>query len=260
MDRIDISNVDERQSEPPVRWEWSDVYGGCGNPPASHSVKKGETLWSIAKDNIGPPDANDFMIDGFVKQIAAENKLADPGKIYAGEKLSIPSPCDPSEKQTVSENAERPPETLDQTAQRLADYFKTATSVSDAAKLLSQDLFPRLGTLDTDNREYNNLIEKIYAQLPADSKVALAATGWNSATHTWDRLIVTGEGYPDSPPVRIVQPGNTIEDLVGDRVGELQARRRPVDPNFTEKFKELNNLEDNSDLNYMRGKPVYFPG
>ncbi|WP_321364542.1 peptidoglycan-binding protein LysM [uncultured Celeribacter sp.] len=55
-----------------------------GNDPVFHEVKKGDTLWAVAKNALG--DGNRYM------EIFEANKpmLSDPDKIYPGQMLIIP--------------------------------------------------------------------------------------------------------------------------------------------------------------------------
>ena len=261
MDRVETTKVDEKQCDSPIQLNCSDVYGSCGKGPATnHTVTSGETLYGIAKDNIGATDASDFMIKSYAKQIAETNKIAHPSKIYAGEKLSVPKPCDPCDKTPDGDKPNKPTESLDHVSDRLSNIFKTSNNAGDAAKLLANELEPRLNSLDTKDREYNYLIEKLYNKLPDDQGIGLAATGWNNETHTWNKLIVTDQNYPVSPPVRIVQPGNTIDDIVDDRIKELQSQGKFVNPDaYKNKFMDENLLDNDKDLARLVARPVYLP-
>ena len=52
-----------------------------------HEVKRGETLWSIARDVVGPQGDPRPVID----QLIAENDLSG-AKILPGQRLSLPMP------------------------------------------------------------------------------------------------------------------------------------------------------------------------
>lgn len=56
----------------------------AGNDPVFHEVKKGDTLWAIAKEALG--DGNRY------NEIFEANRpmLSDPDKIYPGQMLRIP--------------------------------------------------------------------------------------------------------------------------------------------------------------------------
>lgn len=58
-------------------------------PPAEHDVKKGDTLWAIAKDHLGK-DASNQDIAKHVNEIAKLNGIKNPNLIHPGEHLVLP--------------------------------------------------------------------------------------------------------------------------------------------------------------------------
>ncbi len=68
-------------------------FDASGDGSATYKIKRGDNLWSIAKDTLSEQlgrAAKDSEIATHVKDIARENEIKDPNKIYAGKELKIP--------------------------------------------------------------------------------------------------------------------------------------------------------------------------
>jgi hypothetical protein len=107
------------------------------------------------------------------------------------------------------------------------------------------------------------LLEKIYKGMentPFTEGVRIGAEHWNSKTHTWDNVYVADKDYPNSPPARIVQPDNTIGQIVDDRLQQLRNQGRFVDSNaYRSEFMNRNYLNTQEDLDAKVGRPVVLP-
>ncbi len=83
---------------------------------ATYKIKRGDTLWSIAKDTLSEQlgrAPKDSEISTHVKDIARENEIENPDKIYAGKELKIPisrpiGELPPREKPSLNPNDETP--------------------------------------------------------------------------------------------------------------------------------------------------------
>lgn len=221
-----------------------------------YKVKPGDSLWKVAYENVLPPHSNPSV------GRCAENILENNGGKFTGKEwIKIPMPCDPQDGPEMEK--QKSEMVLNRAARDLASDFRKNADPLDAAWKLSEELVPRLDSLSTSKREYNYLISKVYDQMknePFQNGVRVGAEGWNKNTNTWNNVYVIDRDYPQSPPVRIVQPDNTIGDIVQDRFDQLRQLGRRVDYEaLRNRFMDQNNLENNSDLNYLRGKPVVLP-
>lgn len=222
----------------------------AGNPEQDfdyYKVKPTESLWDVAFDHVLPPGS-----DPSVQRCMNNILEANDGKFYGQDWIKIPKPCDPQDGPEMA---------LNKAARELSHVFAYSNDAFDAASRLSEELLPRLGTLQTSNREYNYLISNIHKQLenlPLQQGVRVGAEHWNSATKTWDNVYVADKDYPNSPPVRIVQPDNTIRGMSDDRLQQLRNMGLQVNSqSFIKEFMHLNGLKSQQDLEV--GKPVVFP-
>jgi len=215
-----------------------------------HRMKPDETLWSIAYDHVLPPHSNQ-SVEACMNNISNLNN----GDIKGKDWIKIPIPCDPNDGEVFQKQQ------LQKDANYLAKDFASSKDPLEVAYDLSDQLVPRLGSLSTSNREYNYLIEKVYKQLenvPPEQGIHLGAEHWNKKTSTWDNLYVTDKDFPKSPPVRIVQPDNTISSITSDRIQQLEKMGYQVDhKSFVKDFMELNGLQSSKDL--QAGRPVILP-
>jgi hypothetical protein len=215
-----------------------------------HKMKPDESLWSVAYDHVLPPHS-DPSVERCMNNIVSAND----GSVYGKDRIKIPIPCDPKDAEELQKQQ------LQKDANALAKDFSRNNDPLDAAYKLSDQLVPKLGSLSTSNREYNYLIEKIYKQMenvPTDRGVHVGAEHWNKNTSTWDNLYLTDGDFPKSPPVRIVQPENTISSIAGDRIKQLSDMGYHVDSRrFVKEFMDLNGLESSKDLQV--GRPVILP-
>ncbi len=221
-----------------------------------HKMRPDESLWSVAYEHVLPPHSN-ASVGRCVENILDNNG----GRVSGKDWIKIPFPCDPQDGPELEK--QKSEAVLNGTARNIAEDFRNTVNPLDAAWQLSEELVPRLGSLSTSNREYNYLISKIYDQMkeqPFNQGVRVGAEHWNKETSTWDNLYVVDRDYPNSPPVRIVQPSNSVSEIVGDRVNELRRMGQNVDyENYRLRFMDQNSLASDDDLNYMRGKPVQLP-
>ncbi|CAN5951445.1 unnamed protein product [Sphagnum jensenii] len=77
--------------------DWRNVPAPPDSSPAPtaqesdvHQVAAGETLWSIAQHDLGG-DPSQTDIAQRVQQLATENKISDPNKIYVGQTINLDS-------------------------------------------------------------------------------------------------------------------------------------------------------------------------
>jgi hypothetical protein len=211
-----------------------------------YEVQASDSLRSIAYSQVLPPHSPG-SVDACMNNILQYNDHI----FKPGDHIWIPFPCDPEDG----------PAFLDRAARNLSGAFAGSSDLYDSAWKLSDELGIRLGTLSTANREYNYLIEKMHKQLenvPPEIGVRVGAEHWNSQTHTWDNVYVADNNYPQSAPVRIVQPGNTIESIADDRMQQLRNQGFRVNsPEYIVQFKQLNNVSTSADL--QEATPVRLP-
>jgi DNA-binding SARP family transcriptional activator/LysM repeat protein len=104
---------------PPVPAQLTAVYRGAPAPESpgrEHVVRQGETLWEVAATECGSPL--------YWRDIAEENGVADPTRLEAGTKLTLPAACEvPEYRPYVVE----PGDSLTRVARR---EYGTATAAS----------------------------------------------------------------------------------------------------------------------------------
>lgn len=95
--------------------QWGNrEFDASGDGSATYKIKRGDNLWSIAKDTLSeqlgraPKNAE---IATHVRDIARENEIENPDKIYAGQELKIPmsrpyGELPPREKPSLNPNDE----------------------------------------------------------------------------------------------------------------------------------------------------------
>jgi nucleoid-associated protein YgaU len=66
----------------------SEAHDGGSNAPTTIKVRKGDTLWTLAKSNLGRSSAWTCLA-------AANPSLRDPSRIYEDQELFIPAGCSP---------------------------------------------------------------------------------------------------------------------------------------------------------------------
>lgn len=73
--------------------------GGAGNTPGAeppktngtHTVKRGESMWKIAKNRLGSGATATQIANYVQKMIKANPQIKDPNKIYVGQSINMPS-------------------------------------------------------------------------------------------------------------------------------------------------------------------------
>lgn len=191
----------------------------------------GETLFDIAYEYVRP-GASKEGVSRCMQNIRSHNESPE-----LQDKIKIPIPCDTTEDKID----------VNRTARELADIFKKATPFK-AATELSERLTKLVDSLDTDDRQYNKVIVQLHANLQnVSSSANVEASGWNNKTHTWNKVAIYGDGYPVTPPVRIVQPGNTIDSIASERIRQLgKGAVRKED--FIQETLEINGLKDPTEI------------
>jgi len=58
--------------------------------PQTHTVKRGDNMWKIAKKKLGPGASATQIANYVQKMIKANPQIKDPNKIYVGQKLNMP--------------------------------------------------------------------------------------------------------------------------------------------------------------------------
>ena len=211
----------------------------------TYTMKNNESLWDVAYSHVLPPHS-DESVNRCFNNIVENNTKSNFDERF----LKIPFPCDPKDAA----------ELVDMAANRLYGEFRQSDSAYHAASKLSEELVKRIGTLDTSSRDYNYLISKLHDQIEKDpyyQGVRIGAEHWNSKTHTWDNVQLV-DNNPDNPPVRIVQPDNTIRGIADDRMQQLRSAGHRIDSNkYIEEFMVINGLRHDYDLTV--GTPVVLP-
>lgn len=109
---------------------------------------------------------------------------------------------------------------------KVADALNNAWTGSDRpAKLLEEALKPLSGQDRNDLLEETKLKNDSFSLTTKDenrkeSMQHLQLGDWNASTGTWDNVSIVDDYAPLSGPLRIVQPGNTLGSLAGDRLEE----------------------------------------
>lgn len=211
---------------------------------------EGDSLFSVAFEQVGKGASKESLF-ACMSNIQSANDY----KFDELEIVKIPKPCDPAEKQQG-----KPSDKFDvnAAAKELAAEFRKSAPY-DAAEKLSEQLQGLTDTLGTNERKYNYLISKLNEQLPnGSSNSYVEAFAWNKTTTTWDKVHVIDNHYPQTPPVPIIQPGNTLESLTADRINYLRRNGFVVDKDdYIEETMRINKIEDARKLPVA--KPLELP-
>lgn len=229
----------------------------------TYKAKANEDLWSIAYEHVLPP-GSPASVERCVNNIMLNN---DYDAIKKGI-LQIPKPCDPEDakvlerKQAESNQKSSSTEvdSLKSKTDRLSTRFNSG-DIYESADALASELSTLIDTLKTDKREYNHLIEQLFktTQNQSPDGAKLSAQHWNKETNTWDKLLVFDKNYPASSPLRIVQPGNTFEQIVQDRVVELAKQGIKVNQERFLKSMKTANAAIQDTGNLKPGTIIEFP-
>lgn len=202
-----------------------------------------DTLFSVAYD-FSPAGASKESIARCMANIQDKNDFDFENK----DVLKIPVPCDPGDKKFD----------LKEEAKELSTVFKDS-SPQNAATALSEKLVGLVDTLDTNDRTYNKLMVELYENLKNENSYSNISTeGWNNKTHTWNKAFVYGPDFPRTPPVPIIQRGNTVESIVNDRLQQLQQQGvHTFKQLYTQDVLRMNGISDPRKLQV--GKPLFLP-
>lgn len=111
---------------------------------------------------------------------------------------------------------------LEDDSDRVAKFL-VASSPDPAARILSRDLRQLSG------EHYNDLLVKT-----VDKEAALLTDGdypppphlvlsdFNPDTGTWNMVEIENRHFPEAPPIRFVQPQNTLSEIARDRLAQLR--------------------------------------
>jgi nucleoid-associated protein YgaU len=77
---------------------WLAAAGAAEGAPRVHEVRRGETLWQIARLTVGDATLWPALYH------ANRDQIKDPARVYPGQRLSIPT-IDPAERDAVRSEA-----------------------------------------------------------------------------------------------------------------------------------------------------------
>lgn len=121
----------------------------------------------------------------------------------------------------IKRRGEPQPVNIEKDSSTIADCLNNRDAYG-AAKLLAKDL------LQLKGEDYNKMLsvtqEKARAGNDGEGPPAphLELEGWNKATGSWDKVQIETRHYPETPPIRFVQPGNSLSSIARDRLIELR--------------------------------------
>lgn len=136
---------------------------------------------------------------------------------------------------------------IEENAKQVADFLNEGRSDLAIAQL-SQNL------MQLDGKNYNQLLlevaKKELPELEGDDRGHLLLSEWNKTTDTWDHVYVAERDQL----YRIVQPGNTLEGIARDRLGNSD---RISVSRYMDNIAEENSLDANRSL--RKGQALKLP-